>query len=160
MPDISVRLLINVFSVLGALFALWKGGVAERTAAVIVIANALVGEGGYWFAPDQEAIIRLVNDGVTALALLGVTVRYVAPWMGGVMLFYAAQFSLHSFYLVMGRASTDYLHALINNLDFMGIVWCLIIGTAVAWRRRVLDRRVASAAPSPAPPPPGTTRAP
>lgn len=136
MPDISIRLLINVFSVLGAAFALWKGGTAERIAAAIVILNALIGEGGYWVAPNSEAVIRLVNDGLTALALLAVTLCYGAPWMGGVMLFYAAQFSLHSFYLVTGRASTDYLHALINNIDFMGIVWCLIIGTVVAWRRR------------------------
>ncbi|TAJ71124.1 MAG: hypothetical protein EPO51_15220 [Phenylobacterium sp.] len=157
MPDISVRLVINIFSVLGAAFALWRGGVAERTAAIIVIANALVGEASHWTAPDSEALVRLVNDGLTALALLAVTVRHGAPWMGGVMLFYAAQFSLHSYYLVMARPSTDYLHALINNVNFSGIIWCLIIGTAVAWRRRV---RTASARTASAPPPPGSARAP
>jgi hypothetical protein len=140
MPDISVRLLINTFSVLGAAFALWKGGAAERTAAIIVIVNALVGEGSHWVAPDHDDIIRLVNDGLTALALLVVTVRYVAPWMGGVMLFYAAQFAMHSYYLVTERATGDYLNALINNINFGGVVWCLLIGTVVAWRRRVRTR--------------------
>lgn len=140
MPDISVRLLINAFSVLGALFALWKGGKAERAAGIIVLVNALIGEGSHWLAPKSDDIIRLVNDGLTALGLLVVTVRYVAPWMGGVMLFFAAQFAMHSYYMVTERQTGDYLNALINNINFSGIIWCLVIGTAVAWRRRVKAR--------------------
>jgi hypothetical protein len=145
MPDLTLRLLINIFSVLGALFAFWKGGTAERAAAGIVVLNVIIGQCSEWFAPGSEGIIRLVNDGLTALVLLAVTVRYAALWMGGVMLFFAAQFSLHSFYLVTERPS-DYLHALINNIDFCGIIWCLIIGTAVAWRARVRHTRAAAAA--------------
>jgi hypothetical protein len=53
------------------------------------------------------------------------------------MLFFAAQFAMHSYYMVTERPTGDYLNALINNIDFSGIIWCLIIGTAVAWRRRV-----------------------
>jgi hypothetical protein len=141
MPDISVRLLINVLAILGALFALWKGGKAERVAAVIVLVNALIGEGSHWLAPKSDDIIRLVNDGLTAVGLLVVTVRYVAPWMGGVMLFFAAQFAMHSYYLVTERQTGDYLNALINNINFSGIIWCLVIGTGVAWRRRVVTAR-------------------
>ena len=137
MPDISIRLLINTFSLLGAVFALWKGGQAERMAALAVLANIVAGQVGHWFAPGSEGVIRLLNDGLTALVLLGITVRFGALWMGGVMLFYAAQFSLHSYYLVTGRSDSDYLHALINNIDYTGIIWCLIIGTLVAWRRRI-----------------------
>jgi len=140
MPDLSIRLAINLFSILGALFAIWKGGPAERMAAAIVIVNALVGEGIHWLAPGSENVVRLLNDGLTALALLGVTLRYGALWMGGVMLFFAAQFSLHSFYLVTDRGS-DYLHALINNIDWSAITWCLIIGTIVAWRARLKRAR-------------------
>jgi hypothetical protein len=137
MPHLPIRLLINTFSILGALFALWKGGPAERRAAVIVMINVLVGQCGGWLAPKSEDIIRLVNDGLAAFALLAVTVRYGALWAGGVMLFFAAQFALHSFYLVSERSGKDNLHALINNLDWSGITWCLIIGAAVAWRGRV-----------------------
>lgn len=136
MPDISVRLLINTLSVLGAFFALWKGGKAERGAAIIVLVNALIGEGSHWLAPNSDGVIRLINDGLTALALLVVTVRYVAPWMGGVMLFFAAQFAMHSYYLVTERPPGDYLNALINNINFSGIILCLILGTIFAWRRR------------------------
>lgn len=148
MPDISVRLLINVFSVLGALFALWKGGKAERAAAAIVLLNTLVGEGSHWLAPGSDDIIRLINDGLTAMGLLIVTVWYVAPWMGGVMLFFAAQFAMHSYYMVTERPTGDYLNALINNVNFSGIIWCMVIGTIVAWRRRLKSNASRAVAPS------------
>lgn len=140
MPDISARVLINVFSVLGALFALWKGGKAERATAAAVVVNVMVGEGSHWLAPESDDIIRLINDGLTAMALLIVTVRYVAPWMGGVMLFFAAQFAMHSYYMVTERQTGDYLNALINNINYSGVIWCMVIGTAVAWRRRLKTR--------------------
>ena len=143
MPHVPVGTLIDIFSVLGALFAVWKGGVAERSAAIVVIANVLIGQ-TEWFAPGSGGLIRIINDGITALVLLVITVRYAALWMGGVMLFFAAQFSMHSYYLVTERPN-DYWHALINNVDFSGIIWCLIIGTLVAWRARSRRRRVAPA---------------
>jgi hypothetical protein len=128
---------LQAFSFLGAGFALWKGGVAERMASCVVIANVLAGMATNWFASDLEGPIRLCNDGLAAFALLAITIRFGDLWMGGVMLFYAAQFSLHSYYLVTDRADSDYLHAVINNIDWSGIIWCLIIGTALAWRRRL-----------------------
>lgn len=149
MPDISVRLLINAFSVLGALFALWKGGRTERVAAIVVIVNVAIGQSGKHFAPSADSVIRLINDGVTALVLLGVTVRYAALWTGGVMLFYAAQFAMHSYYLVTEQPTGDYFYALINNINFSGVIWCLIIGTAVSWRRRAKAEGAVSARANP-----------
>jgi hypothetical protein len=142
MIDVSLPTLLRIFFVLGTVFALAKGGPAERIAAAIAIGNLLIGRVGEWLAPDSESIIRLVNDGLAALMLLAVTLRFGAPWMGGVMFFFAAQFTLHSYYLVTERPATDYLHAVINNVNWCGIVWCLIIGAAVAWRARA---RAASA---------------
>lgn len=147
-----IGLLIDVFSVLCAIFALWKGGHAERSAALVVLANIAIGQLGRAVAPGADGMIRLVNDGLTALVLLGVTVRYGAMWMGGVMLFYAAQFAMHSYYLVTMRKTGDYLNALINNINFTGIIWCLVIGTVVAWRRRAVIARGQRAQAAPAAP--------
>jgi hypothetical protein len=146
MPDLDLRTAINLFSLFGALFAFWQGRAPERVAAAVVVVNVLVGQSTEWFAAGSDDVIRLFNDGLTALALLAVTLRYGAPWMGGVMLFFAAQFSLHSYYLVMNRPQSDRLHAMINNIDWTGIAWCLIVGTAVAWRQRVLRARQSPAA--------------
>ena len=83
-----------------------------------------------------ETICRLTLDGLTALGLLVVAVRYASFWLGGVMLLYAAQFSLHAFYMVMSRP-VDFWYALINNLNFFGISTCLLVGAIVGWRQRL-----------------------
>lgn len=133
-------LLVDLFSVFGALLALRKGGIAERLAGTVVIVDVTVARIGLWLGPEYQSLIHLCNDGLAAAALMVITIRYGAPWMGGIMLFFATQFSLHSYYLVSGRPDHDYLHAMVNNIDWLGIICCLIIGTAVAWRRRVVAR--------------------
>ena len=136
MSPMLIFVSLSVFSVCAVLFSLWKGATAERITAFVVIANMALGLALRETSPDIAGTVRFASDGLSAVILLIVTVRYGAPWMGGVMLFYAAQFSLHSFYLVTDRANTDYLHALINNINFAGVSWCLIIGTAVTARKR------------------------
>ena len=143
MPSLAQT--IDILSALCCLFAFWKGGAAERAAAAAVTVNLLIGQIGHALAPELNSQIRLVNDGLAALILLVVAVRYATLWMGAVMLFYAAQFSMHAVYLVLERKGGDYLHALINNLDFIGINLCLVAGVIAAWRNRVRARRASAA---------------
>jgi hypothetical protein len=146
MANLPTGLLIDAFALLGALFAWWKGGRAERWAALVIIVNVAINEASKYLMPSGDNVVRLVNDGVTAVVLLGVTLRFGAPWMGAVMLFYAAQFAMHSYYLVTERKIGDYTYALVNNINFSGTIWCLIIGTLVAWRRRTTTARARAAA--------------
>lgn len=143
MPTSPIVQLLLLFSLAAVTLALALGGRAERIAAIVVIAHIALGFLVRAFLPELDGVIRFVNDGLAAIALLFVTLRYGAPWMGGAMLFYAAQFSLHSYYMVTGRGENDYLHALINNINFSGITWCLIIGTLVSWRQRARRARPA-----------------
>ena len=145
MSGLAIYYLLQLFSALGAGFAVWKGGAAERTAAAVVVANVAVGLLGEWLAPGGESVIRLANDGLAAIALLAITVRFGALWLGGVMLFYAAQFALHSWYMVTERPA-DNFYALLNNINWNGVIWCLIIATAFAWRRRTIAARAAEPA--------------
>jgi hypothetical protein len=129
-----------------SLFAFWKGGPAERLGGAMVGANLILSVlSGLLLPPSLEPICRLTLDGLTALGLLVIAVRYASFWLGGAMLLYAAQFSLHAFYLVTSR-SVDLLHMRINNLNFLGISVCLAVGTIVGWRRRVVSRRAAAQA--------------
>lgn len=156
MPTSPILLALFVFSAFAILFALWKGGPAERMAAIVVATNLVVGVLVTEFLNPYRSILQFANDGATALVLLAITLRWAAPWMGVVMLLYGAQFALHAYYLATGRNPRDYLHALMNNLDFSAVLWCLVIGAAVAWRRRVVERRASSAveaSSSPAPRP-------
>jgi hypothetical protein len=141
MPTSPIVQLLMAFAICGVVFATWKGGLPERVGAGVVAANLALGVIVAEALGPYQDMLRFANDGLSAAVLLAITLRYAAAWMGVVMLLYAAQFALHAYYIVTGRAETDYLHALINNINFSAIVWCLIIGTAVAWRRRSLAAR-------------------
>lgn len=95
MPTSPIVQLLLLFSLAAVALAMALGGRAERIAATVVIVHIAIGFLVRALVPDLEAIIRFANDGLAAVALLFVTLRYGAPWMGGAMLFYAAQFSLH-----------------------------------------------------------------
>ena len=119
-------------------FAFWKGGPAERYGALLIVGFALLWESSRYLPDGMKAslpILQLVGDGATALGLLAIAIRYASPWLGGALLFQAAQFTLHSLYLVTNRPH-DHLHALINNVNLYAILSCLILGTVVEWRRR------------------------
>src|SRR5690242_16809039 len=98
-------------------FALWKGDRAVRIAAIVIV---LLDVATFLIRPkfgdtSGETILLTVDFGC-AVVLLFLAVRYANLWIGAAMLFQAAQFSLHAFYLVMDRKH-DPLHAWINNLD-------------------------------------------
>jgi hypothetical protein len=132
---LSVILLL--LGVAGCAFAFWKGGSAERAGACVILANLLLmWAGGRVLASASTGVFGLVVDGLTAAALLIIVLRYASLWLGGVMLLYAIEFSLRAFYFVTERPF-DLLHAIVNNADFMGVVFCLVAGTAVTWRRRM-----------------------
>jgi hypothetical protein len=137
MPTSPIVLGLVALTLGVSLFALLKGGPAERAGGAVVGANLLLSIISGFFLPEGvQTLARLTLDGLTALSLLVVAVRYASFWLGGVMLLYAAQFSLHAFYIVMSRP-IDLFHIRINNVNFLGISVCLALGTLVAWRQRV-----------------------
>ena len=136
MPASLLPQVIALFGLLGCLFSLWKGGPPERVGGGVVLATLLLTILAATFLPvGGQPIAELVIDGLAALALLAVVLIYGSLWLGGAMLLYAAQFTLYAYYFVAERPN-DRFHAVVNNADFMGITLCLIVGTAVAWRRR------------------------
>ncbi|RAK59206.1 hypothetical protein DJ021_05020 [Phenylobacterium hankyongense] len=133
MPD-PISLLIIALSVGACLFALIRGGPAERLAGGVILASLVVSLLSNWLAPrDLAPTISLAGDGIVALAILFVTLSYGKAWLGAAMLLFAGQFALHAFYLVTGRAP-DLLHAMVNNFNIIAIIICLVIGTLAARR--------------------------
>jgi hypothetical protein len=125
-------------------FALWKGGPAERMGAAVIIVLTVVERFAHALPQPWWPIVELCFDALTALGLLFVALRFASFWLGGVMLLYAAQFTLHSFYLVTGRSSDTPLHIAISDANFAAILVCLTAGTIMAWRGRL---RTPAAAP-------------
>jgi hypothetical protein len=121
------------FVLITCVFAFVKGGLAERVGAAVILANLVAGVLNEAQLHDQ--LITLAIDGLTALALLVVAVRFASFWLGGVMLLYALQFGLDAYYLVLEHPR-DNLHVILNNIDFFAVSLCLSTGTAMAWRKR------------------------
>ena len=149
MPTSPIVQLQLALAVAVVMLSLWKGGAAERLTALLVAVNMTTGLALDIALPDSGSGPSFVTDGLTAFAMLAVTIRWAAPWMGAVMLFFAAQFSLHAYYIVVGRDERDYLPALVNNINFTGVTLCLAVGALVAWRRRVRPRSRSGASPAP-----------
>jgi hypothetical protein len=136
---------MTLFSLGACLFALAMGGAAERYAAGVIILNMVLEYAVRKLFPDAASSFKLLNDGLAALVLLVLAVRYAAPWLGGAMFFYAAQFALHSYFLVLDLPTASAVRIHLNNFNFAGITCCLIAGTFMTWRRRVRRQRAAAA---------------
>ena len=135
MSPVTLAAALLVFSFTTCLFAFAKGGAPERIGAAVILANLIAGGVNEALLHDQRIILCI--DGLTAVALLVVAVRYANLWLGMVMLLYGLQFSLHAYYFVSERPR-DMLHVAINNADFFAVSLCLGAGTIIAWRRRQL----------------------
>jgi hypothetical protein len=141
MPTSPTVQLVSLIALGICLLAIWKGGSAERVGSGLILGIAL-GRliTGQFFSPDMKPVLILIGDGLTAMGLLAVALRYGSLWLGGAMLLYAAQFTLHSYYFVTARPN-DNFHAAVNNIDFFGIILCLAFGALVSWRRRMIAAR-------------------
>jgi hypothetical protein len=128
--------LLQVAAVVTVAFALWKGDWATRAAAV---AYAVLNTATFVIRPRvgdvSSETILLALDFACAVTFLLLAVRYANLWLGAAMIFQAAQFSLHAYYLVM-ELPHDLMHAWINNADDWGILVSICVGTALAIRRR------------------------
>jgi hypothetical protein len=123
-------------SVLTVVFALWKGDWATRAAAV---AYAILDGATAVIMPKvgdvSSETILLALDFACAVIFLLLAVRYANLWLGAAMIFQAAQFSMHAYYLVM-ELPHDRMHAWINNADDWGILVSIGVGAVLAVRRR------------------------
>jgi hypothetical protein len=135
--QLGIVILVATFA-----FALWKGDAAERLGGGMNLAAGLF---AMFLHPllnsDVQPIALLVVDAALAAGFLFLAIRFASLWLGVAMLLQAVQFSLHAYYMV-GDLTHDWNYARINNLDTLGILICIVGGTAVSWRRRVRKRRL------------------
>src|SRR5208283_4732894 len=123
-----LSLLLHFATWVTVAFALWKGDLATRIAAsayacleiTTMILHPRVGD------VSSETILLAADFGCAVIFLL-LAVRYANLWLGAAMLFQAAQFSLHAWYLV-NELPHDTMHAWINNGDDWGILIAMAVG--------------------------------
>lgn len=127
--------LLNWLLIAVACLGAWRWGARpERGGAALTLAvfAAFVLAG---LAQDGELVrgLYLALDGIFALGLLLLALRYVRRWLGVALLLQGVQFSLHAYYLVASRRY-DNLYILVNNLVSFGVVVSLLFGVVLAWR--------------------------
>ncbi len=146
MPE-SLPTQIGWIITLGVLALAWvKGGQPERYGATLKVGTSLIALIVHHVL-NQEAIsgALLTADGLLAVGFLALAIRFASLWLGAAMLLQAGQFSLHAWYLVNGL-QRDYVYAVTNNLVTVGLLLCILVGTLIAWRRKVVAARAARAA--------------
>ena len=113
-----------------------KGDRPVRLGVVMVLAAALAAMAIHQFSPPEwQATLLLADDGFLAMGFLFLALRYASVWLGGAMILQAVQFSLHAFYFVADRPH-DRLYSTINNIDSLGVLFCILVGALLAWRKR------------------------
>jgi hypothetical protein len=147
-------------------FAIWKGSDAVRAGAVLIVVT--------WFVTliasavtrsYVPAIAFLASDGIMAIGLLFLAVRYSNWWMGAAMLLQATSMALHAAYFAAERADLS-PHVLRNyilgkNLASAGLLVIILAATlaSVLRRRRAQTHEPATPASAPVPVPEPTARA-
>jgi hypothetical protein len=113
-----------------------KGSAAERWGSVIVLVGSIAAGLIQTLLPGRpETFALLLLEGLYSLAFLMLALRYASPWLGGAMLLQALQFGLHAYYIV-GERSHDRTYGLINNLNSIGVLVCILFGIFASWRKR------------------------
>jgi len=116
--------------------AWWRGGSPERLGALALLVAALVALTVNLVAsPAARPILLLADEGVLGLVFLMLAFRHASAWLGVAMILQAIQFSLHAYYFV-GELPHDRTYAIVNNLDTLGVLICILAGTLIAWRKR------------------------
>jgi hypothetical protein len=123
-------------------FAIWKGSDAVRAGAILIVATWLV-------TLLASAVTRsyvpatafLASDGIMAIGLLFLAVRYSNWWMGAAMMLQAIALALHAGYFQAERADLS-KHVLRNyvmgkNLASAGLLLIILAATIA----NVLSRR-------------------
>ena len=123
------------------ILAVWKGAPPERLGAGLILGVVVVGRLiGIFLPKDALPLLRLIEDGVTALGLLAIAVRYASFWLGGAMLLYGCLFALHAFYFVTDMPP-DLMYTVVIDLCFLGVNVFLGLATALSWREGIRRRR-------------------
>jgi hypothetical protein len=131
-------------------FAIWKGGAPERLGAILIAASwAVTLVAAAVTRSYMPATAFLVSDGVMAVGLLILAVRYSSLWMGAAMLVQAIVLSLHGGYFAAERSELSrhwlHLYVLGKNLGSGALLLILLSATvtSVLGRRMARDRKTA-----------------
>lgn len=125
-----------------------RGGRAEQLGAALVLGvcvitaviEALVVAASDPVNLKHVLLVRLMSDGVLAVGLLLLAVRFAHLWLGAALLAQASIFATQAAYFVLERPH-DALYAATNNVAFSALLSALALGAWGAHSRRRAESR-------------------
>lgn len=121
--------------------AIWKGGPAERSGALMILvawlgSTVLQAMAKAYIVP----VVFLASDAVLAAGLLFLAIRFSSLWLGAAMLLQAIGLSLHAAYFAAEKAELDrhtlWLYVAGKNLASFAMLLVILVAGVVAWRKR------------------------
>ena len=117
-------------------FAWMRGAAAERWGSLWVLVMDLASDAAIAFTyPRPPEMILFSLDFLLATGLLVLAVRYSSLWLGIAMLLQAVALCAHAFRLV-GEGLETVSWIVLNNVLSELMLVCIMIATAISWRRR------------------------
>jgi hypothetical protein len=127
------------FVLLCCLFALLKGGAAERTGGFIVVACYLATEATVLLMwPHFSIFVAFISDFILAVGLLIVAFRYGSIWLGFAMLLQSANLCSQALAFT-GEGLGHLPEAILNNMLSLLMGASIAMGAFLSWRRRRRD---------------------
>ena len=129
--------LLVVLAVSVPIWAIFWGGTAERTSAIIFASATAISKLVPLFVePRHAGTIFLTIDGVMALGFLVLALVYNHLWIALMMFTMAGVFSIHAYYEMTGR-DLDPTFALLSNLATLVLLASLAIGVWTSRQRKI-----------------------
>lgn len=127
--------------------AMWKGGPAERSGAMMIMVAWL---GATVIQAAAKAYVLpvafLASDAALAAGLLLLAIRYSSLWMGAAMLLQAIGLALHAAYFAAEKADLSrhilWLYVAGKNLASFAMLLVILAAGLMAWFQR--SRRAAA----------------
>ena len=143
----SISEVMLAYTAAACVLAIWKGERAERLAAALIAADWLfISAAQLLWAHDSRLSLRavaapvLIADLLMCFGFLWIMLRHGDLWVGAALLIQGAQLAVYGSYLARDGASA-YTHTLLINVCSFLLLDVLLVGVALAWRRRVRERR-------------------
>jgi hypothetical protein len=128
--------LLWILTAVTVFLAWWRGGLAERMGALLMLVGSILVWVIHLVAPASvQSLALLIGEAGLAVGFLLLAMRFLSPWLGVAMLLQAIQFSLHAYYII-GEKPHDYLYKLVNNINTVAILFVILAATLLTWRRQ------------------------
>lgn len=139
---------VTTAATLVCLLSLFRGSVAERWGAVLILVAVYGTLAAQAFTHEDIPLLPVLSiDFILACGFLWLALKHSSLWLGLAMLSQAAEFGLHALALSDDSPSRGTYVLVLATVSWLLLVF-LLTGTLSSWRRRARRSHVTQASPA------------